>query len=50
MLAFSGRELPEGPFRAYTTRTITDPQALATRSSPCASAATRRRSESASPA
>ena len=29
MLAFSGRELPEGPFRAYTTRTITDPQALA---------------------
>jgi DNA-binding IclR family transcriptional regulator len=30
MLAFSGRELPEGPFRGYTTRTITDPQALAT--------------------
>ena len=30
MLAFSGRELPDGPFRAYTTRTITDPQALAT--------------------
>jgi DNA-binding IclR family transcriptional regulator len=30
MLAFSGRELPQGPFRAYTTRTITDPQALAT--------------------
>ena len=30
MLAFSGRELPVGPFRAYTTRTITDPQALAT--------------------
>jgi len=30
MLAFSGRELPEGPFRAYTTSTITDPQALAT--------------------
>ena len=29
MLAFSGRELPEGPFRAYTTRTITDPQGLA---------------------
>jgi len=29
MLAFSGRELPEGPFRAYTPRTITDPQALA---------------------
>ena len=29
MLAFSGRELPDGPFRAYTTRTITDPQALA---------------------
>ena len=24
MLAFSGRELPDGPFRAYTTRTITD--------------------------
>jgi len=30
MLAFSGRELPQGPFRAYTTRTVTDPQALAT--------------------
>ena len=29
MLAFSGRELPDGPFRAYTTRTITDRQALA---------------------
>jgi DNA-binding IclR family transcriptional regulator len=29
MLAFSGRELPEGPFRAYTPRTITDPQTLA---------------------
>ena len=29
MLAFSGRELPVGPFRAYTPRTITDPQALA---------------------
>ena len=29
MLAFSGRELPVGPFRAYTTRTITDPRALA---------------------
>jgi DNA-binding IclR family transcriptional regulator len=29
MLAFSGRELPQGPFRAYTTRSITDPQALA---------------------
>jgi DNA-binding IclR family transcriptional regulator len=29
MLAFSGRELPVGPFRAYTTSTITDPQALA---------------------
>ena len=29
MLAFSGRELPAGPFRAYTPRTITDPQALA---------------------
>jgi DNA-binding IclR family transcriptional regulator len=30
MLAFSGRELPVGPFRAYTTKTITDPQTLAT--------------------
>jgi DNA-binding IclR family transcriptional regulator len=30
MLAFSGSELPEGPFRAYTTSTITDPRALAT--------------------
>jgi DNA-binding IclR family transcriptional regulator len=29
MLAFSGRELPEGPFRAYTPRTITDPKRLA---------------------
>ena len=29
MLAFSGRELPEGPFRAYTPRTITDAGALA---------------------
>jgi len=29
MLAFSGRELPEGPFRAYTPRTIADPRALA---------------------
>ena len=29
MLAFSGRELPDGPFRAYTTRTITDRQVLA---------------------
>jgi DNA-binding IclR family transcriptional regulator len=29
MLAFSGRELPQGPFRAYTPRTITDPQVLA---------------------
>ncbi|GIU95748.1 MAG: IclR family transcriptional regulator [Gaiellaceae bacterium] len=29
MLAFSGRELPEGPLRAYTPRTITDPRALA---------------------
>jgi IclR family acetate operon transcriptional repressor len=28
MLAFSGRELPEGPFRAYTPRTITDAQEL----------------------
>jgi IclR family acetate operon transcriptional repressor len=30
MLGFSGRELPDGPLRAYTPRTITDPQALAT--------------------
>ncbi|MFO7573482.1 MAG: IclR family transcriptional regulator [Gaiellaceae bacterium] len=30
MLAFAGRELPEGPLRAYTPRTITDPHALAT--------------------
>jgi DNA-binding IclR family transcriptional regulator len=29
MLAFSGRELPEGPLRAYTPATITDLQALA---------------------
>jgi IclR family acetate operon transcriptional repressor len=29
MLAFSGRELPDGPLRAYTPRTITDPRALA---------------------
>ncbi len=29
MLAFSGRELPDGPFRAYTQRTITDRDALA---------------------
>lgn len=29
MLAFSGRELPEGPLRAYTPRTITDPRELA---------------------
>jgi DNA-binding IclR family transcriptional regulator len=29
MLAFSGRELPEGPLRAYTPATITDTQALA---------------------
>ncbi len=28
MLAFSGRELPEGPLRAYTPATITDTQAL----------------------
>ena len=28
MLAFSGRELPEGPLRAYTPRTITDSQML----------------------
>jgi IclR family acetate operon transcriptional repressor len=30
MLAFSGRELPEGPLRADTTSTMTDPQELAT--------------------
>lgn len=30
MLAFSGRELPDGPLRAYTPRTITDPHVLAT--------------------
>jgi IclR family acetate operon transcriptional repressor len=29
MLAFSGRELPDKPLRAYTRRTITEPQALA---------------------
>jgi len=29
MLAFSGRELPVGPLRAYTPRTVTDPRALA---------------------
>jgi DNA-binding IclR family transcriptional regulator len=29
MLAFSGRELPDGPLRAYTAQTITDPQVLA---------------------
>ena len=29
MLAFSGRELPEGPLRAYTPRTITDSHRLA---------------------
>lgn len=29
MLAFSGRELPEGPFRSYTPRTITDEHELA---------------------
>ena len=29
MLAFSGRELPDGPLRAYTSRTITDPRKLA---------------------
>src|SRR5262249_32910200 len=29
MLAFAGRELPDGPLRAYTARTITDPQVLA---------------------
>ena len=29
MLAFSGRELPEGPFRAYTPKTITGERALA---------------------
>jgi DNA-binding IclR family transcriptional regulator len=30
MLAFSGKELPDGPLRAYTPQTITDPRALAT--------------------
>jgi DNA-binding IclR family transcriptional regulator len=29
LLAFSGRDLPDGPFRAYTARTVTDRQALA---------------------
>jgi len=29
MLAFSGRELPAGPLRAYTSHTITDPRVLA---------------------
>ena len=29
MLAFSGRSLPDGPLRAYTPRTITDPKELA---------------------
>jgi IclR family acetate operon transcriptional repressor len=29
MLAFSGRELPDEPLRAYTAHTITDPQVLA---------------------
>ena len=29
MLAFSGRELPDGPLRAYTPRTITDLRVLA---------------------
>jgi len=29
MLAFSGRELPDGPLRAYTALTITDPRVLA---------------------
>ena len=29
MLAFSGRELPDTPLRAYTPSTITDPRALA---------------------
>jgi len=29
MLAFAGRELPDGPFRAYTPRTVTDPKRLA---------------------
>jgi DNA-binding IclR family transcriptional regulator len=29
MLAFAGRELPEGPLRAYTPSTITDTQTLA---------------------
>jgi IclR family acetate operon transcriptional repressor len=29
MLAFSGRELPDGPLRSYTAQTITDPRVLA---------------------
>ena len=29
MLAFWGKELPDGPLRAYTPRTITDPRTLA---------------------
>jgi DNA-binding IclR family transcriptional regulator len=29
MLAFSGRTLPDGPLRAYTDRTVTDPRKLA---------------------
>jgi DNA-binding IclR family transcriptional regulator len=29
MLAFAGRSLPDGPLRAYTPRTITDPKELA---------------------
>ena len=29
MLAFSGRELPDAPLRAYTAQTITDPEVLA---------------------
>ena len=29
MLAFWGKELPDGPLRAYTPRTVTDPRALA---------------------
>ena len=48
MLGFSGRELPDGPFRAYTTRTITDRQALASEIEQCGRAATRARRASAS--
>jgi IclR family acetate operon transcriptional repressor len=48
MLAFGGCELPDGPFRAYTTRTITDREALASEIERCASVGTHRRRASAS--